>query len=250
MERIGGNRYQEALDSLQKIIEVLSEAFEAADTDRETIEAETGAALQAALDSRDGQILNVEKRIEELKVQAAQADASVKRLAQDTSAAYGKGDKAKAQVIEKQLYEAQQRRESLNEQAQLMANTKTATVIPVELVDAAKVKYQAYSQYRNQHRNGNAILSRSIENALESLGVLSKKAAQRNSFLSGRSSRMTDFGLTLVEIVENNEGPLDVSGHHCGGTDDAKLRFCMYGVEAPGLEDTPLIKQRKADSTN
>lgn len=233
--------YQEAMETINQGIELVKSAITDIEKQHSEQMAAAEAAISAAQEDKAAQQRGMMNRIAELQAEAASKEAECNSIAADMSNAYGQGDTAKADELEQQLDQLQEAKNNLDKKIERMKNTSVEARISDHLVKAARESIKVLIESSGAAANEMMSITAHIEKIIEPLEEIIMNS-ERTSGIIRRSGKDSNMIEALIKIVENNEGPLDVTYHSCGTEREAKLRYCTHGIAAPGLEKTPLIK--------
>ena len=232
---------QRTFDNLVQSVTVIEQEIQE-NANRHTIQASaTDEVIEAALHDREAQNQGIASRITALENDASAKDAECRKLAGLMTAAYGRQDKAAATTFEAQYDQAQRDLDSLYTKIQQMKEATPQITINNDLVDNARKSLL-------QLIRDSGVTSREFIRTGEQLGKIIEKLEQikdnveRKADAARRAPDRNDRKDKMIEIVENNEGPIDVTGHSCGNDREAKIRYSLQGCTAPGLESIPMNK--------
>lgn len=234
---------QSVMETLNKGIALIEQEISEREARHSSRESATDAALGAAFTDRSAQQRGIIERIAALESEAAAKESECSRIAGLMSTAYGRKDNAAAIKLEKQLDEAEREKGLLLSKIARMKENVPQIIIADNLVQAARESLEQLLQASRTLFNDFNRTGEQIGEIIKKLEQL-KESAERKAAILFRAPDRNERKEKLISIIENNEGEIVVSGHHCGSDKEAKFRYSLHGRGAAGLEDIPLFTDR------
>ena len=183
---------------------------------------------QAAI---DGKAADVEQQLAEINERK-------QKLVQEMTAAIASGDDAKAAAAEKEADKLSAEAHSLSQKLDLMRQVKAKgnDALYDEAADAFDAQLEALAE-RDRTLFMIADAAREHINRLESIEGKIQGLVRVRSLRHGKTKQ----DVKMVEIAELHDGVIDVTGHHAGTDEEAKLRYVKGNMR--GLENTPAFKK-------